>query len=169
MSFSIIAALAKNRVIGKHNQLPWSIAEDLAYFYQTVFQKPVVMGHHTYTSLGKPIAHSPNIVLSRDLTLSLPEVKVMHSVEEVVQFERAYPQEVMIIGGAEVYQQFIPLADKMYLTLIDEEINGDSYFPKWPKQEWLEISTKTSQNHRYGYRFVILVRVKTYDYPRSGL
>jgi dihydrofolate reductase len=161
MPYSIVAAIAKNGVIGKDNKLPWDIPEDLAYFYKLVSGKPVVMGHKTYESIGGPIINAKkNVVLSRDRLLQLPRCMVVHSISDVLALYRNSIEEVMIIGGASIYEQFLPFANKMYLTFISNDISGDVYFPKWQPEEWLVTDKRNSQFGEYSYSFAVLARNK---------
>ncbi len=158
MPFSIIAAIAKNGVIGKDNKIPWDIPEDLEYFYKTICGKPVVMGRKTYESIGKPIKNSENIVLSHNQSLVLPGCTVFHSVSDVLARYQNVDVEVMIIGGASIYEQFLPYADTMYLTFIANDISGDSYFPRWEKKDWIVIDKREAKLEKYSYSFVVLRR-----------
>ena len=160
MSFSIIAAIAKNGVIGKNNKVPWDIPEDLKFFYKIIRGKPVVMGRKTYESLGGgPIKNSENVVLSRNQSLQLPGCVVVHSFAEVLTRYQNVSEEVIIIGGVPIYEQFLPLANKMYLTLIDQDVVGDVYFPEWRKEEWIVIDKRSSKFGKYSYSFVVLQRI----------
>jgi dihydrofolate reductase len=157
MSFSIVAAIAANNVIGKNNKLPWHLPKDLEHFYQLIAGKPVVMGRKTYESIGRPIKNSENIVLSHNQAFKIKGGKVVHSIDEILNlFEKNI--EVMIIGGETVYKQFLPLANKMYLTLIDQEFDGDTYFPKWKKSEWRIIDQSPKYSNLYSYSFLTLQR-----------
>ena len=156
MSFSIIAAIAANNVIGKDNKLPWNIPEDLEHFYTLVYGKPVVMGNKTYESIGSAIKNSQNIVLSRNHSLQLSDCVVVHSVSEVLDLYQDYTKEVMVIGGADIYKQFLPFVDRMYLTFIHGDISGDIYFPKWKKDEWVVTDKRNSKTNLYSYSFVVL-------------
>ena len=156
MSFSIIAAIAANNVIGKDNKLPWNIPEDLAHFYKIIYGKPVVMGLKTYESIGGAIKNSQNIVLSRNHSLQLSDCVVVHSVSDVLDLYQDYTKEVMVIGGADIYQQFLPFVDRMYLTFIHKDIDGDVYFPKWQKDEWIVTDKRDSKSSLYSYSFVVL-------------
>lgn len=158
MSFSIIAAIASNNVIGKDNKLPWHIPDDLEHFYKTIYGKPVVAGRKTYESIGTPIKNSQNIVLSHNPALKIPGCKIVNSITDVLN---SYPNdyEVMIIGGASIYHQFLPLVNKMYLTLIDQEFEGDSYFPKWHINNWQIIDESTMKSNLYPCRLLILQKI----------
>ena len=158
MSFSIVAAIAANNVIGKENKLPWNIPEDSAHFYKIIYGKPVVMGLKTYESIGGAIKNSQNIVLSRNHSLQLSDCVVVHSVSEVLDLYQDYTKEVMVIGGADIYKQFLPFVDRMYLTFIHGDISGDVYFPKWQKDEWIVTDKRDSKSSLYSYSFVVLQR-----------
>ena len=116
------------------------------------------MGHKTYDSIGHPIKNSKNIVLSRDHSLRLPDCSVLHSVQEVLDLYQSDDQEIMIIGGTSICEQFLPFVDKMYLTFIHSNIDGDTYFPKWEKNEWEIIDQRDSKSDLYSYSFVVLER-----------
>ncbi|MBU0744162.1 MAG: dihydrofolate reductase [Gammaproteobacteria bacterium] len=161
MSFSIIAALAKNNVIGKDNKLPWNIPEDLAHFYSVVNGKPVVMGRRTYEAMGGPIKNSENIVLSCDQSLKIPGCVVLHSIDEVLDRYKNSSQEIMVIGGVPIYEKFLPLVDKMYLTFVNHYVDGDLYFPKWKDDDWVVTSKQDFKSDLYFYSFVILKRVRS--------
>ncbi len=139
MSLSIIAAIASNNVIGKNNKLPWHIPEELEHFYKIVYGKPVIMGRKTYESIGKPIENSLNIVLSHNTSLQLADCKIINSVTAVLDLYK----DAMIIGGESIYRQFLPFVNKMYLTFINQQFDGDAYFPKWQINEWKTIEDGT--------------------------
>jgi dihydrofolate reductase len=157
MTFSIIAAIAANNVIGKTNKLPWHIPEELKHFYKLIHGKPIVLGRKTYESIGKPIKNSQNIVLSHDISLQLPGCKVVDSVAAALNLYHN-DGEVMVIGGASIYQQFLPFISKMYLTIIDHQFDGDSYFPEWQTSKWKIIREHEVKSSLYPYRFITLKR-----------
>lgn len=157
MSFSIIAAIATNNVIGKNNKLPWHIPEDLEHFYSLVYGKPVIMGRKTYESIGKPIANSKNIILSHNPELKLVGCKVVNSIDTVLNLYKD-KSEIMVIGGAAVYRQFLPFTSKMYLTFIDHQFDGDTYFPKWQVSEWETIAESAIRSNLYSWRLLTLQR-----------
>ncbi len=158
MSFSIIVAIASNNIIGKNNKLPWCIPEDLDRFYKLIYGKPIIMGRKTYESIGKPIKNSRNIVLSHNPSLHLPDCEIVHSVAAVLDLYRD-DTEVMVIGGESVYRQFLPFVNKMYLTFIDHQFDGDAYFPEWRASEWDIIDEQAAQTSSYPCRFVTLMRI----------
>ena len=157
MTFSIIAAIAANNVIGKNNKLPWYAPEELEHFYKLINGKPILMGRKTYESIGKPIKNSQNIVLSHDLSLQLPGCKVVDSVAATLDLYHD-DVEVMVIGGESIYRQFLPVTNKMYLTFIDHQFDGDAYFPEWQTSEWKIIGEHTAKLGLYSCRFITLKR-----------
>ena len=158
MSFSLIAALDKNRVIGKNQRLPWKIAKDLQHFYQLVANKTVIMGSRTYHSMGKPVVNAQNVILSRDKSLVVPGCLVLNSLDAVLNQYGNSKDEIMVIGGAQIYRQFMPLANRMYLTIIDGIVDGDAYFPEWRSDEWVVVDECINYGDEYCYKFVTLDR-----------
>jgi dihydrofolate reductase len=161
MQISIIAALADNKVIGKDNKLPWHMSADLKHFKAITFGKPVIMGRKTYESLGKALPGRRNIVVTHNKTWQSTGCEIYHSLEAALQAVEDYA-EVMILGGAEIYKQALPLADRMYLTFIHHDFVGDTYFPKWNADEWQEIEHvdyPADEKNPYPYSFVILQRI----------
>jgi dihydrofolate reductase len=132
--FSLVAAIAAHRVIGDRGRLPWRLPDDLARFRRLTMGHAVVMGRATWDSLGKPLAGRRNIVLTRSADLRLDGCVVVHSLEKAA--EAAGEGEAFVIGGAAVYEQFLPLAHRMYLTIIDAEVPGDTLFPEVRWSEW---------------------------------
>lgn len=126
----LIAAVSKNLQIGVHNQMPWHIPEDLKYFKEMTIGYPVIMGRKTFESIGHPLPHRRNIVLTRNMSFSHEQVEVFHNLEDVLQLCYTFPKS-FIIGGGEIYTAFLPYADYLYLTLIDRIINGDTSFPSY--------------------------------------
>ncbi len=134
MKISLIAAMSENRVIGKENKLPWHISADLKRFKSLTSGHPIIMGRKTYDSIGRPLPNRTNIVVTRDKDLKIEGVTVVHSLDEAVQFAKIQPggKEMFIIGGAQIFQEGIKLAHKLYLTIIHKTIEGDVYFPDFP-------------------------------------
>jgi len=164
---SMIAATAENRVIGNKNTIPWHLPADFKYFKETTLNKTVVMGLNTFKSIGeKPLPGRKHIILNNDPSYVAPQdCRVAHSIEEVVEMTRpasGYPeQEVMICGGASVYKQFLPLAQKLYLTYVHATPEGDTYFPEVNLEEWNEtkrVDCKADEKNKYDYSFVVLER-----------
>lgn len=158
---SLIAAMSSNRTIGKDNQLPWSMPTDMAYFRDTTRNKIVVMGRKTYAALGKALPHRRNIVLTSQQDLILKDAEVYHSVEKILSelSTLSNETEVFIIGGAEIYQQFMPYSDRIYITYINAIIEGDTFFPPWDTSRWHETWRENHEKdtlNPYDYSFVIL-------------
>jgi dihydrofolate reductase len=138
MPMTLIAAAASNGVIGVNNHLPWRLPADMAYFISQTKGKPVLMGRKTFESLKKPLRDRTNVILSR--TMEAPPVGcvLVRSVEEAVR--RFAGEELMVIGGEEVYRQVLPSADRILLTEIDREYKGDAFFPAFDRNEWKLVS-----------------------------
>jgi dihydrofolate reductase len=154
MIISLIAAMDKNRLIGNHNQLPWHLPADLAHFKALTLNKPIIMGRKTYESIGKLLPQRRNIIISRQQLL-IPGAEVFASVEQALDILSS-EQEVIIIGGAMIFQQTLPLAQKMYLTIIEHVFTGDAFFPDWDKKAWREVSYEfhePDEKNKYPYYF----------------
>lgn len=140
-----IVACAENRVIGKNNQLPWHLPEDLKHFKNTTMGKPMIMGRLTFESLGKPLPGRPHIVITRQTHWSYSGVQSANSLEQAVELgvqqARALAvNEVMIVGGADIYRQALPLLDLLYITEVHAKVDGDAFFPELNPALWEEIS-----------------------------
>ena len=160
MQIALIAALAENRVIGRHNQLPWRISADLKHFKALTMGKPVVMGRKTWESIGRPLPGRENIVVTRDTGYRAQGCRVAHSIEEALELT-GESDEVMIIGGSGLYQQTLEHADRLYLTRVRAEVEGDTRFPEIDPQQWREVACEShsaDENNEHDYDFVILER-----------
>lgn len=137
---SLIVAVAQNGVIGDRNALLWHIAEDLRNFKRITSGHPVVMGRKTYESLGRPLPNRTNVVVTRQ-TLELPGCTVVHSLKEAL---RLFPaeEECFVIGGAQIYAQALPLADRFYLTRVEHPYEGDTRFPDWNPDQWRLVASE---------------------------
>jgi len=131
---SIIAAMDRNNLIGNNGQLPWNIPEDMEHFKNITMNKTIVMGRKTFDSIGKSLKGRKNIVLTRNKDFKADCI-ILHSIEDVLKYK-----DFIIIGGEEIYHQFLPLASKLYITLINDEFKGDKHFPKI--KGWKETSKK---------------------------
>lgn len=127
---NIIVATSKNNKIGINNSLPWHIPEDLKYFKEKTKGHTIVMGRKTYESIGRPLPNRQNIVLTRDRNFKAEGVKVIHSFEEAL-ITSVTQQECYIIGGGEIYDLFLPFANRLYITMVDKIIDGDTSFPEY--------------------------------------
>lgn len=165
---SLIAALAENRCIGMHNKLPWYLPEDLKYFKAVTSGKPILMGRTTFESLGKPLPNRTNIVITRNADYVVPEgVKVCPSLESAIALAKSVAyvnaiDELLIIGGAQIYALALPLIDRMYLTEVKKSVEGDAFFPLYEKQQWQESSRQSFfyEPAQLAYDFVIYDRKK---------
>ncbi|WP_428772863.1 type 3 dihydrofolate reductase [Vibrio sp.] len=160
MIISMIAAMANDRVIGKDNQMPWHLPADFAWFKRCTLGKPVVMGRKTYQSIGRPLPGRTNIVISRDADLQIDGVTTVTSFEEALQ-AAGEVDEVMVIGGGSIYQSCLELADKLYLTFIDLQVDGDTCFPDWG-DGWQETHREhyaADERNAHDMQFVVLQRV----------
>lgn len=160
MLISIIVAMDRNRLIGAQGTIPWRLPADLRWFKKVTMGKPVVMGRKTYESIGKPLKGRRNVVLTRDGQYSAPGCIVVHSVEEAINASEN-GEEVMIIGGAQLYRQFLPLSERLYLTRIEATFEGDTYFPDFSEEEWVivfEEEHEADERNPYPFRFQILER-----------
>lgn len=161
MKLSLIVAAAKNNVIGRNNELPWYLPQDLKYFKSVTLGKPVIMGRKTFESIGKPLPGRTNIVVTRQPDWKFAGVLVAQGLAEALNVAQQFrgelhqlSEEVMVIGGAEIYRHALPLADRIYLTRVEAEINGDAFFPELPATTWKLISDisgdpEASLKHRF--------------------
>lgn len=157
---SMVVAMGKNRAIGLNNQMPWHMPADLQHFKQVTLGKPIVMGRRTYESIGKPLPNRRNLILSSQTNLNIPGCEVFSSIESVLDTLKDQP-EIMIIGGANLYQQCLAKTQRLYLTFIDHDFDADAYFPEWNLTEWTELSREdhpADLKNAYDYSFVTLER-----------
>ena len=154
---SLIWAMTRNRVIGRNNQLPWSLKTDMQFFIDSTRGKPVVMGRKQFDSMGKALPGRLNIVITRNVDYHLDDAVVVDSVEKAINVAHdTAPEEIMVIGGAEIYALALPLANRLYMTEIDAEIEGDTFFPHFDLDEWKELSRKKyAHDERNDYDFTI--------------
>lgn len=166
----MIAAVAENNVIGNKNAIPWHLPADFKYFKDTTLGKTIVMGLNTFNSIGgKPLLGRKHIILNNDPNYIVPEnCAVAHSIEEVLGIIKNDPSassgqksEIFVCGGASVYAQFLPIAQKLYITEVHANPEGDTFFPEINKEEWKEIARedhKSDEKNSYDYSFIILER-----------
>ena len=152
--------MAENRVIGVNNTLPWRLPADLQHFRQLTTGHHVIMGRRNYESIGKPLPDRTNIVVTRNPQYRAPGCQVKHSLAEALHDIQDDP-EIFIIGGSEIYRQSISTADRIYLTLVHAEINGDTFFPEFDPMEWDETGRtrrEADEKNPYPCSFVIYDR-----------
>jgi dihydrofolate reductase len=158
MIISIIVAIGNNGVIGNNNKLPWDLPADMDHFRLLTMGKPIIMGQKTFESIGKALPGRVNIVLTLDKKFNPPNCIVAYSIEKAMEAAKEF-EEVMICGGVSIYKQFLPLAQKMYLTSVEGDFKGDAYFPKFNWNDWQEIERVKNQpdkDNPYKYTFITL-------------
>ncbi|MFN0213329.1 MAG: dihydrofolate reductase [Saprospiraceae bacterium] len=162
MIVSAIVAVAKDNVIGKDNQIPWYLPADLSYFKKTTIGHHLIMGRNCYQSIGRPLPKRVNIVVTRDPFFTADGVLVAHSVEEALGMAfDGDESEVFIIGGGEIYRETADLWDRVYLTEVELEVQGDVYFPETKFDEWEETWKEAhmpDEKNEWAYTFRILDR-----------
>ena len=169
IQISMIAAMANNRVIGAGNAMPWHLPADLKHFKKVTLGKAIIMGRKTYASIGKALPGRLNIVVSSDVNFKLTDATVVHSCEEAINVAAEHCEsqeiknpEVMIIGGGTIYKHFLAFCHRLYLTQIELEVAGDTYFPDYAvNYSWQELESESHQAeplNPYAYRFITLVK-----------
>lgn len=152
---TLIAAVARNGVIGLDGGMPWHLPGELSHFRATTMGHPLVMGRRTFESIGRPLPGRRTIVLTRDAAWQHPDVETAHSFAEAVSL--AGPaDEVFVAGGAQVYAEALPYAHRLTITEVDAEPEGDTWFPPWPREEWSEEAREAHQ----GWSRVVYERVR---------
>ncbi|MEE2934118.1 MAG: dihydrofolate reductase [Pseudomonadota bacterium] len=162
MTLSLIVAMAKNGVIGRGDALPWHIPEDLKHFKSITMGKPIIMGRRTWDSLGRILPGRPHIVLSRDPNFAVDGVSSAHTLEDALTIAESLTEhEIMIIGGAEIYRAALCYVNCIYLTEIHRSISGDTFFPRFNRDAWIETERQGPfQDEQSGltYSFVTLLQ-----------
>ena len=162
MILSAIWAMTRNRVIGKDGDLPWRLPDDQRFFRRTTLGKPVIMGRKTFEEIGRPLPQRRNIVLSRR-GLDIEGAEVVTNLEAALALARSEaPGEAFIIGGAEIYSLALPMTDRLYMTLIDTELDGDTWFPDFDTTNWHEVRrTDHAADEHHAWPFTIFVMERT--------
>lgn len=162
MTISIIAAVAKNRVIGRGNDLPWHLPDDMKFFMQTTNGHHVIMGRKNYESLPekfRPLPNRTNIVVTRQKDYKAPGCTIVHELSDGIRLAKSNGEkELFIIGGAEIYKLALPMTNVLYLTEIDAELEGDTFFPTWNKKDWKEMSRQhhtADAKHKFAFDFTV--------------
>ena len=159
MITSIVVAIAKNNAIGKNNQLLWHLPKDLKHFKEITSGHTIIMGRKTYESVGKPLPNRRNIIITRQ-NITIDGCEVVNSIDEALKL-CAGEDEVFIVGGAEIYKQAISLTDRIYLTIVHQEFEGDTYFPEIKGDAWKETEREdheTDEKNLFPYSFITLER-----------
>lgn len=162
MAIAIIVAMDEQRLIGRENELPWKLSADLQYFRRTTMGKPIIMGRSTHESIGRPLPGRQNIVLTKQQDYQADGCEVVNSIEAAMAL-CSDAEEMMVMGGASLYQQLLPLADTLYLTRVHASLTGDTWFPEWSEQDWQLISSEDHQadeNNEFDYSFQCYQRIR---------
>ena len=160
MGLSIVVAMDNNGLIGKDNQLPWHLPADLAYFKKITMGKSILMGRKTYDSIGRPLPNRRNIVITRNTKIMITGCEVVSSIDEA-RLLTENEKEIMVIGGASLCEQLLPKVNRLYITRIDSEFEGDIYFPTYDASSWRQVSFESHPNdisNNYYYHFIVLER-----------
>lgn len=160
MRISLVVAVSRNRVIGRDNQLPWRLPADLAFFKRVTMGHPVIMGRRTYESIGKPLPGRLNLVVTHQAAFPAPGCVVVQSLGEAYARTQDAP-EVCVIGGSAIFAETLPIADRIYLTEVDAEVEGDTFFPEFDRSQWIETELERhgiDERHALPFRIVQLDR-----------
>lgn len=162
MIISIIVAMSDNRVIGVNNKLPWKLPSDMRWFRQNTLGKPILMGRKTFLSLGaKPLPGRKNIVITHNKKYIAQDCTVAHSIDEALRVAED-AQEMVVIGGALLYEQILPQIQRMYLTRVHTVVEGDVWFPEFDLNQWQEvehIDCKADERNPFAHTFMVLERL----------
>lgn len=166
MKISLIVAMSQNRVIGRENQMPWHLPNELKYFKRMTLGKPTIMGRNTFDSLGKPLPGRPNIIVTRNPEYDADGISVVNSVEDALDLAEQLTEhdanaEAMVIGGAQIFDVTLPLADRLYLTEIHAVVEGDVFFPQFALDQWRLVSREehaADAANPYAYSVMVLER-----------
>jgi len=161
VKLAIIVATDEKGLIGRDNDLPWKLSADLQYFRKVTMGKPLIMGRTTHESIGRALPGRKNIVVTKNLTYQAEECCVVHSVAGALEAcDEA--EEVMVMGGASLYEQLLPQADRLYLTQVHASLEGDTWFPDWQQSEWQELGREdhpADDKNDYPYSFIVFERI----------
>lgn len=159
MTISLIVAMDENRLIGRENKLPWDLPSEWNYFMERTKDKPRIMGRKTYESTGMSMPESLNIIMTRNKNYKAGDCIVVNNIEDAIKAAKD-SNEIMVIGGAEIYRLFLPIADRLYISTIHGTFKGDTYFPGFNENEWVELEEKLfekdSENKHSHTRAVLL-------------
>ena len=158
---SLLVAYDLNRVIGIDNKMPWHIPEELKYFKKVTMGKAIVMGRKTYESIGRPLPGRLNIIITRNEGYSADGAEVVHDLHEAIERGKEYSDEVVIIGGSEIFNLSMPIADRLYITIIRKQYEGDTFFPEHD-DSWKLVSESDDHHTEDGipYSYLVFEREK---------
>jgi dihydrofolate reductase len=169
MKLALICAMAENRTIGRNNSLPWHLSEDLKYFKRTTMGNSIIMGRKTWESIGRPLPGRTNIVISRDPDYAAEGTKVVSSLDAAIKLAESISiidgsEEAFVIGGAGLYKEALPYAERFHLTRVHGEVEGDTFLAEFNEDEWNEVSREDfekSETNPYDYSICLLQRQST--------
>lgn len=154
---SLIVAHDPNRVIGLDNQMPWHIPGDLAYFKEKTMDKAIVMGRKTFESIGRVLPGRKNIIVTRNASYKAEGAEVVTNLNDAITLAEAHHKEVMVIGGEQIFRAILPKADRLYITFIQKNFNGDTFFPPYNEEVWSLVETSEEMTTTDGITYVYLV------------
>ncbi|HEY4602467.1 MAG TPA: dihydrofolate reductase [Cerasibacillus sp.] len=162
---SFVVAMGSNHVIGHNNKMPWHLPKDLKHFKETTTGHTIIMGRKTFESIGRPLPNRKNVVITTDKQIDLPEsVEKVNDINTILNWNQDNPNETyFIIGGGTIYRQMLPYADRLYITLIDQAFQGDTFFPDFDKQAWKltkKVRGEKDNKNPYDYYFLQYDRIK---------
>ena len=161
MKLAIIVATDEQGLIGKENDLPWKLSADLQYFRRVTMGKPLIMGRNTHESIGRALPGRKNIVVTKNASYQAEGCCIVHSVDKAID-ACDDAEEVMVMGGASLYSQLLPQADRLYLTQVHASLEGDTWFPDWQSTDWQEVSREdhlADDKNDYAYSFIVYDRI----------
>jgi dihydrofolate reductase len=164
MKISLIVAMASNRVIGNNNVMPWHLSADLKKFKKITMGSPILVGRKTYESIGKPLPGRTNIILSRNPEYQQEGCLVVNDIETALKKGCENAGEIFVIGGADLYETILPIADALYLTIINREFQGDTFFPDIDLNEWSEVERENiydDPDAAFSYSFLKLEKANS--------
>jgi dihydrofolate reductase len=166
---AFVVAVGRNKVIGKDGRLPWRLPDDMRHVRAITMGKPLIMGRRTYESIGKPLDGRTNIVLTRDPSFHPEGVLVAGSPEEALRLAGDAP-EIIVFGGAQVFKEFLPLTDRLYMTSVDAGVEGDTFFEMGPSTDWRVVKNERHEaddRHEYGFNILTLDRISHRGAPKK--
>jgi dihydrofolate reductase len=169
MKISLIVAMASNRVIGHNNVMPWHLSADLKKFKQITMGSPILMGRKTFESIGRALPGRTNIILSRNPEYQQDGCLVVNDLETALKKGCENAAEIFVIGGADLYEAILPIADALYLTIINREFEGDTFFPEIDMNEWSEVERETIHDDpeaAFSYSFLKFEKASSKNYQK---
>lgn len=155
---SLLLAMDRNHVIGVNNQLPWHLPKDLRFFKEKTTGNTIIMGRKTFESMGGALPNRKNIVLTKRTDVQYENAEIIHDIDKIKKWSLDNPEEeYFIIGGANLFQQVMDIADRMYITWIDDSFTGDTFFPEFNKEDWIissKIKGEKDEKNPYDYYFI---------------